>query len=96
MEVVFGMVIASVNFFVDIGNRVNFEGLNLWHISFIFFGANCVFRFLFPVIFDGESVGGFSASADRVRSTGARIANRPARTASRINTRPPKTKKRSG
>lgn len=54
MELFFGMVGTTFDFFVDIGNRVNFLGLNLFEISFIFFMFMCLFRWLFPVIFAGE------------------------------------------
>ena len=55
MELIFGMVRASFEFFVDLGNKVDFMGLNLWHISFIFFVASTMVRFFFPILFSGTA-----------------------------------------
>lgn len=64
MELVFGMVGSTFDFFVDLGNRVDFLGLNLWQISFFVFMICCLFRWLFPVVFAGEgSSGGGGAGA---------------------------------
>lgn len=74
MELVFGMVGTVFDFFVDLGNRVDFLGLNLWQISFFFFMIGCIFRWLFPVVFagEGDSGGGgaglvFGGIADSVK-----------------------------
>lgn len=64
MNLFFGMLASVFDSFVDIGNRVDFMGLNLWQISFIFFMFSCLFRWLFPIIFAGEgAVPSGSASA---------------------------------
>lgn len=45
------MLLDSFDFFVDIGNKVNVFGLNLWQVSLIAFVVALVFRFLFVFIF---------------------------------------------
>lgn len=76
MELVFGMVGSTFDFFVDLGNRVDFLGLNLWQISFFVFMICCLFRWLFPVVFAGEGSSGgggagrvFGGVADSVKGT---------------------------
>lgn len=54
MEVIFDLFSASFGFFVDIGNRIDFLGLNLWHISFIVFALTLIVRFLFPIVMAGS------------------------------------------
>lgn len=70
MNLVFGMVRAVFEFFVDIGNRVDFLGLNLFHVSFLVFMVSLILRFLFPVVFAGAGSTGsysFGSGADYVR-----------------------------
>lgn len=52
MNAILDMFSATFDFFVDIGNRIDFFGLNLWDISLYVFVIALVFRFLFPFIFN--------------------------------------------
>lgn len=75
MELVFGMIGTTFEFFVDVGNKVDFLGLNLWEISFFVFVVGCVFRWLYPVVFAGEGASGASGISG-VLGSGADSVNR--------------------
>lgn len=62
------MFSSTFAFFVDVGNKVDFFGLNLWDLSLFAFVFALIGRFLFPFIF-GESGSLFvhkTGSADNV------------------------------
>lgn len=54
MEQIFDIFSASFGFFVNLASRVDFMGLNLWHISFIVFALSLIVRFLFPMVMAGS------------------------------------------
>lgn len=54
MDEIFVLFEKALDFFVDLGGKIDFLGMNLWEISFIAFMICCIFRFLFPVIFSGQ------------------------------------------
>lgn len=54
---VFVLFKKAFSFFVELGSSVNFLGLDLWGLSFVFFLGALVFRFLFPLIFQGVGSG---------------------------------------
>lgn len=58
MELIFGMVGSTFDFFVDLGNKIDFLGFNLWQISFFVFMVSCLFRWIFPVLLAGEGATG--------------------------------------
>lgn len=65
MEQIFDIFSASFGFFVNLASRVNFMGLNLWHISFIVFALSLIVRFLFPMVMAGSGdVSSFISRSD--------------------------------
>lgn len=65
MESLLDMLKDAFAFFVDIGNRIDIFGLNLWDVSFVVFLMVCILRFVFPILFSGEGAVG-RGSADTV------------------------------
>lgn len=77
MNLFFGMVASVFDFFVDLGNRVDFMGLNLFDISLIFFVFACIFRWLFPIIFAGEGTSGSGSIGFSVGAAADMVKNEP-------------------
>lgn len=81
MNLVFGMLSSVLDFFVDVGYRVDFMGFDLWDISVFVFCVSVIGRWLFPLVFGLEFSGTISAGADTV-SSGLRSARRGVSSAS--------------
>lgn len=70
MDMIFSMLASVLDFFVDIGNRVDFMGMNMWGISIFVFCISLIYRWLFPLVFGHEFSGSMLSVADSVSRAG--------------------------